>query len=201
MASNGTLHGAFIDELRDTYDSEKQLTKALPKMAKAASSPELRAAFEAHLGETKTHLQRLEAVFASIDEKPRGKHCDGMAGILEEGKSVMEEDFDDATMDACLIAAGQRAEHYEMAAYGTLAAWANAMDHSEAAGLLVMTLEEEKSADEKLTKIAKGGVNSQAASAAHPNGLNGEAGRVAERKNAKAAPRRAPRTPARPRRK
>jgi ferritin-like metal-binding protein YciE len=175
MASDGTLHSAFIDELRDTYDAEKQLTKALPKMAKAASSPELRAAFEKHLNETRTHVERLEAVFASIDEKPRGKHCDGMAGIIEEGKTVMKEDFDEATMDACLIAAGQRAEHYEMAAYGTLAAWAKAMQHTEAADLLEMTLEEEKATDEKLTEIAEGGINREAAVAAHPE-MDGEVG-------------------------
>ena len=124
MADNGTLHDAFLDELRDAYDAEKQLTKALPKLAKAATSPELREAFESHLEETRGHVERLEQVFASLDEKVRGKHCDGIAGIIEEGKSVMEEDFDEATMDACLIAAGQRAEHYEMAAYGTLVAWA-----------------------------------------------------------------------------
>ncbi len=124
MAKAGTLHDAFIDELRDAYDAEKQVTKALPKMMKAASSPELRAAFEAHLEETRGQIRRLEEVFASLDEKVRGKHCDGVAGIIEEGKSVMEEDFDDATMDACLIAAAQRVEHYEMAAYGTLVAWA-----------------------------------------------------------------------------
>ena len=118
MADAGTLHDAFIDELRDAYDAEKQLTKALPKMAKAASSPELRAAFEAHLEETRGQIERLEQVFESLDEKVRGKHCDGIAGIIEEGKAVMEEDFDEATMDACLIAGGQRAEHYEMAAYG-----------------------------------------------------------------------------------
>jgi ferritin-like metal-binding protein YciE len=174
MASDGTLHSAFIDELRDTYDAEKQLTKALPKMAKAASSPELRAAFEKHLNETRTHVERLEAVFASIDEKARGKHCDGMAGIIEEGKTVMKEDFDEATMDACLIAAGQRAEHYEMAAYGTLAAWAKAMEHTEAANLLVMTLEEEKAADEKLTRLAEGNINQDAAMAAHPEMDGGE---------------------------
>jgi len=173
MASDGTLHSAFIDELRDTYDAEKQLTKALPKMAKAASSPELRAAFEKHLSETRTHVERLEAVFASIDEKARGKHCDGMAGIIEEGKTMMKEDFDEATMDACLIAAGQRAEHYEMAAYGTLAAWANAMEHTEAANLLGMTLEEEKATDEKLTQIAEAGINHEAAIAAHPE-MDGE---------------------------
>ena len=125
----GTLHDAFIDELRDTYDAEKQLTKALPKLAKAATSPELRAAFESHLEETQGQIERLEQVFASLDEKVRGKHCDGIAGIIEEGKSIMEEDFDETTMDACLIAAGQRAEHYEMAAYGTLVAWARVMGH------------------------------------------------------------------------
>jgi ferritin-like metal-binding protein YciE len=169
MAQAGTLHDAFIDELRDTYDAEKQLTKALPKLAKTASSPELRAAFEAHLEETRGHVERLEEVFASLDEKVRGKHCDGIAGIIEEGKSIMEEDFDDATMDACLIAAGQRAEHYEMAAYGTLIAWAKAMGHSEAAELLEKTLDEEKAADEKLSLLAEEGINQEAADSAHPS--------------------------------
>ena len=136
MAEAGTLHDAFIDELRDAYDAEKQLTKALPKLAKAATSPQLRSAFETHLKETLGQIERLEQVFESIDEKPRGKHCDGIAGIIEEGKSIMGEDFDEATMDACLIAAGQRAEHYEMAAYGTLDAWARGMGHEEAATLL-----------------------------------------------------------------
>jgi ferritin-like metal-binding protein YciE len=168
MADAGTLHDAFIDELRDTYDAEKQLTKALPKLAKAASSADLQAAFEAHLEETRGHVDRLERVFESLDEKVRGKHCDGIAGIIEEGKSVMEEDFDEATMDACLIASGQRAEHYEMAAYGTLIAWARAMGHTEAAELLQTTLDEEKAADEKLSALAEGGINQEAADAAHP---------------------------------
>ena len=106
-------------------------------------------------------------MFESLDEKARGKHCDGIAGIIEEGKSIMEEDFDDATMDACLIAAGQRAEHYEMAAYGTLVAWARAMGHDEAADLLQQTLDEEKAADEKLSALAEGGINQGAANAAH----------------------------------
>src|SRR4026207_137080 len=136
MADAGTLHDAFIDELRDAYDAEKQLTKALPKMAKAASSPELRTAFEEHLEETKGQIERLEQVFESLDEKVRGKHCEGIAGIIEEGKSIMEEDFEETTMEACLIAAGPRAEHYEMAAYGTLVAWAQAMGHTQAAKLL-----------------------------------------------------------------
>jgi ferritin-like metal-binding protein YciE len=168
MAETGTLHDAFLDELRDAYDAEKQLTKALPKMAKAASSPGLRKAFEAHLEETRGQIDRLEQVFASLDEKVRGKHCDGIAGIIDEGKAVMEEDFDEATMDACLIAGGQRAEHYEMAAYGTLIAWARAMGHTEAANLLQETLEEEKAADQKLSSLAEDGINREAADAAHP---------------------------------
>ena len=167
MAETGTLHDAFIDELRDTYDAEKQLTKALAKLAKAATSPELRQAFESHLEETQGHIDRLEQVFESLEEKVRGKHCDGIAGIIEEGKAIMEEDFDDTTMDACLIAAGQRAEHYEMAAYGTLIAWAEAMGHADAVELLQQTLDEEKAADEKLSSLAEGGINRTAADAAH----------------------------------
>lgn len=167
MTEAGTLHDAFIDELRDTYDAEKQLTKALPKLAKAATNAKLRAAFETHLEETQEQIARLEQVFESLDEKVRGKHCDGIAGIIEEGKSIMEEDFDETTMDACLIAAGQRAEHYEMAAYGTLVAWARAMGHGEAARLLQQTLDEEKAADKKLSGLAEGGINQGAADAAH----------------------------------
>ena len=105
----GGLHDAFVDELRDAYDAEKQLLKALPKLAKASESEELRTAFLDHAEETRGHVDRLEQVFAALDEKVRGKHCDGIAGIIEEGKAVMEEDFDHATMDACLIASGQRA--------------------------------------------------------------------------------------------
>ena len=167
MAEAGTLHDAFIDELRDTYDAEKQLTKALAKLAKASSNPQLRDAFETHLEETQGQIERLEQVFESLDEKVRGKHCDGIAGIIEEGKSIMEEDFDETTMDACLIAAGQRAEHYEMAAYGTLVAWAEAMGHTEAAQLLQKTLDEEKAADQKLSGLAEAGINQGAADAAN----------------------------------
>lgn len=168
MAEMGTLHDAFLDELRDAYDAEKQITKALPKMAKAASSPELRSAFEMHLQETRAQVARLEEVFGVLGEKVRGKHCDGMAGIIEEGKSVMEEDFDATTMDACLIASAQRVEHYEMAAYGTLVAWARVMGHTEAADLLEETLDEEKATDSKLSTLAEGGINQEAADAAHP---------------------------------
>jgi len=169
MATQGTLHDAFIEELRDTYDAEKQLIKAMPRIAKAVSSPDLRAAFEQHLAETREQVARLERVFESIGEKARGKHCDGMAGILEEAKSALEEDAEDATMDALIIASAQRAEHYEMAAYGTLVSWAQAMGHNDAAQLLQETLDEEKATDEKLTTLAEGGINQQAADLAHGN--------------------------------
>jgi ferritin-like metal-binding protein YciE len=168
MAHAGTLHDAFLDELRDTYDAEQQLTKALTKLAKAATSSQLREAFETHLQETQGQIERLERVFEHLEEKVRGKRCDGIAGIIEEGKSIMEEDFDDSTRDACLIAAGQRAEHYEMAVYGTLIAWAQAMGHTEAADLLQENLDEEQAADEKLSSLAEGGINQEAADAAHP---------------------------------
>jgi len=167
MAEAGSLHDAFIDELRDTYNAEKQLTKALPKMAKAASNAKLRRAFEDHLEETKGQIARLEKVFESLGEKVRGKHCDGIAGIIEEGKSMMEEDFDEQAMDAVLIAAGQRAEHYEIAAYGTLVAWARVMGHKEAAKLLQQNLDEESAADKKLSGLAEGGINQSAADGAH----------------------------------
>jgi ferritin-like metal-binding protein YciE len=169
MAETGTLHEAFVEELRDTYDAEKQLTKALPKMAKAANSPELKQAIENHLEETRQQVQRLEQVFATIEEKARGKHCEGIAGIIEEGQTVMQEEYDEATADALLIASAQRAEHYEMAAYGTLVAWARAMGHDDAAELLQETLDEEKAADEKLNELAEGGINEQAAQLAHPD--------------------------------
>jgi ferritin-like metal-binding protein YciE len=194
MAEPGTLHDAFIDELRDMYDAEKQLTKALPKLAKAATAAPLRDAFESHLKETRGQIERLEQVFSSIDEKVRGKHCAGIAGIIEEGKSIMEEDFDDLTMDACLIAGGQRAEHYEMAAYGVLVAWARAMGHDDAADLLQENLDEEKAADEKLSALAEGGINQSAADAAHPEDEDADEEpqpvAVASRKVAKKASRR-----------
>jgi ferritin-like metal-binding protein YciE len=129
MPEAETLHDAFVEELRDTYDAEKQLIKALPKLARAASATSLRDAFEAHLEETLGHVERLERIFEDLDEAARGKHCEGIAGIISEGKSITEKALDDAAMDACLIAAGQRAEHYEMAAYGTLVAWAEGMGH------------------------------------------------------------------------
>ncbi len=156
------LHDAFLNELRDAYDAELQVIKALPAMAKAANSPKLKTAFEAHLKETHGQVSRLERVFANLGEKAQGKRCDGMAGILKEGSTVMEGDYDDATMDACLIASAQRVEHYEMAAYGTLVAWARSMTHTEVADLLEETLNEEKSADSKLSLLARDGINRKA---------------------------------------
>ena len=167
MAQSATLHDAFLEELRDAYDAERQLTKALPKMAKAATSAELKDALESHLQETLGHVERLEGVLESLGEKVRGKHCDGIAGIIKEGKSALDEDFDEVTLDACIIASGQRAEHYEMAAYGTLVAWARAMGHGDVADVLQQTLDEEKTADKTLTRLAQGGINKLAAAAAH----------------------------------
>ena len=160
-----TLHDALVDEIKDLYNAEKQLLKVLPKMAKHATSEDLRAALESHLTETQGQIVRLERVFELLDEKPRGKHCAGMAGIIEEGSDVLEEDFEGAVMDACIIASGQRAEHYEMAAYGTSIAWAEALGLTEIAELLNETLAEEKAADEKLSALAQGEINADAATA------------------------------------
>jgi ferritin-like metal-binding protein YciE len=182
-----TLQGLFLHELRDTYDAERQLTRALPKMVEAANSPDLREAFAKHLTETEGHVERLEEVFRAFGEKVRGQHCKGIAGIIEEGKSILEEDFDEPTMDAALIAAGQRAEHYEMAAYGTLIAWAEQMDQVDAARVLRKILEEEKAADKKLSSLAKSGINEEAGELDHARG--GRAGVVA-RVAASVAPKR-----------
>jgi ferritin-like metal-binding protein YciE len=174
MARSKTLHDAFVDEVRDAYDAEKQIIKALPKIIKTVSSEDLREGLQMHFEETKNQVERLEQVFESIGEKVRGKHCAGMAGILEEGKDAMEEDFDDTAMDAVLVSGCQRVEHYEITAYGTLIAWARAMGHDEAADLLQESLDEEKAADEKLTKIAEGGINQAAADIAHPDDAEAE---------------------------
>jgi ferritin-like metal-binding protein YciE len=175
MADVSTLHDAFVDELKDLYNAEKQLTRALPKMARAASAPMLVRAFESHLKETVGHIKRLERVFDSLGESARGKKCDGVTGILKEGTSLMAEDLDEAAMDASLIAAAQRVEHYEIAAYGSVLAWAEAMGHGQAARLLKSTLAEEKAADKKLSSLARSGINRQAAAGAHNGEENGAA--------------------------
>ena len=152
---NEGLKELYVDELKDLYNAENQLVKALPKMAKAASSEELRVGFEEHLEQTKSHVQRLEQIFEMLDESPKGKKCKGMEGLIEEGSEIMEEDFEGALLDAALIGAAQRVEHYEIAAYGTVRAFAEELGESEHASLLAETLEEEKEADEKLTELAK----------------------------------------------
>jgi len=152
---NEGLKELYVDELKDLYNAENQLVKALPKMAKAASSEELRAGFEEHLEQTKSHVQRLEQIFEMLDESPKGKKCKGMEGLIEEGSEIMEEDFEGALLDAALIGAAQRVEHYEIAAYGTVRAFAEELGESEHALLLAETLEEEKETDEKLTELAK----------------------------------------------
>jgi ferritin-like metal-binding protein YciE len=154
MANEG-LRDLYIDELKDLYSAENQLVKALPKMAKAASSHELKQGFEEHLEQTRGHVQRLEQIFETLDESPKGKKCAGMEGLVKEGGEVMEEDFEGALMDAALIGAAQRVEHYEIAAYGTAAEFAKLLGQSEHATLLEETLQEEKETDEKLTELAK----------------------------------------------
>ena len=151
----------YVDELKDLYNAENQLVKALPKMAKAASSDELRQGFEDHLEQTKGHVQRLEKIFKSLDDNPKGKKCMGMEGLVKEGSEVMGEDFEGAVMDAALIGAAQRVEHYEIAAYGTVCEFAQVLGESEHVSLLKQTLEEEKDTDEKLTDLAEE-INQQA---------------------------------------
>ena len=162
MAELTTLHDALVDEICDLYSAEKQLAKALPKMAKAASSDDLRAAIEHHLDETENQIGRLEQIFDLLDEKPRAKHCAGIAGIIDEGAEILKLDAEDDVRDACIIAAAQRAEHYEIAAYGTVAAWAEGLGLSDAAQLLRDTLDEEKTADKTLTDLAESGINAGA---------------------------------------
>jgi ferritin-like metal-binding protein YciE len=167
--ADGTLRDAFLEELRDTYDAEKQLTKALTKMARTASSPDLRALFEKHLEETRTQLLRLERIFESFDERARGNPRAGIAAIIADGQTLLEGPFDRVTLDACLVAGGRRLEHYEMAAYATLVSWARAMSFNEIADLLQLTLDEEKAADRALTSLAERGINQAAADAAYPD--------------------------------
>jgi len=157
------LRETFIEELKDLYDAEKQLLKALPKMAKAAKHEELKAAFETHRDETETHVERLEEVFQMFDETAKGKKCKAMQGLIEEGQDLIDEEQG----DAALICAAQKVEHYEIASYGSLRTWAEMLEQTEAADLLEETLEEEKATDEKLTEIAE--------SAANPEEAEGEA--------------------------
>ncbi len=152
--TNDSLKELYIDELKDIFNAENQLVKALPKMAKAATSEELSSAFEEHLEQTKGHVQRLEQIFEALDESPKGKKCAGMEGLVKEGSEMIDE-FEGEVLDAALISAAQRVEHYEIAAYGTVAAYAELLGESEAQSLLNETLEEEKETDAKLTELSK----------------------------------------------
>jgi ferritin-like metal-binding protein YciE len=157
-----TLHDAFEEELKDVLSAEKQLLKALPKMAKAASNEDLRAGFEEHLEQTKGQIERLEQIFEMLDKAPRAKKCKAMEGLIEEGSEIMEEDATPEVMDAMLIAAAQKVEHYEIATYGTLVTWARQLEMEDAADLLQQTLDEEKDTDMKLTELAETGINAEA---------------------------------------
>jgi ferritin-like metal-binding protein YciE len=157
------LEDLFLDTLKDIYYAERQILKALPKMAKAAMSPELKAGFEQHLVETEGQVERLERVFELLGKAPRGKTCDAILGIIEEGKSIIEEYKDTVALDAGLAAAAQAVEHYEIARYGTLRSWAKQLGMTEAADLFAQTLAEEEATDKKLTQLALSVVNQKAA--------------------------------------
>jgi ferritin-like metal-binding protein YciE len=154
MESNA-LKKLYIDELQDLHSAENQLVKALPKMAKAAGSEDLRTAFEEHLEQTREHVTRLDKIFQELDESPKGKKCRGMEGLIEKGSEMIEEDREPEELDAGLIAAAQRVEHYEIAGYGCVRTYANLLGESEAASLLEQTLAEEKETDQKLTELAE----------------------------------------------
>src|SRR2546421_10889391 len=157
-----TLEKLYISELRDLYSAENQLLKALPKMAKGASSPELKDAFEKHLEQTKGHIERLEQLFEQLDESPKGKTCHGMKGLIEEGSEILEEDGEESVLDAGIIVAAQKIEHYEMAAYGSARTFARLLGQKKAAELLQTTLDEESETNESLNQLAENMVNPEA---------------------------------------
>jgi ferritin-like metal-binding protein YciE len=160
-----TLSDLFIHEIKDLYSAEKQLIKALPKMAKAATSEDLRQAFQSHLEETEEHIARLEQIMGQFDIPTRSAKCKAMEGLIEEGKEILEEDMDDEVRDAALICAAQRVEHYEIAGYGCARTFAELLGHNEVREILQRTLDEEKATDEKLTQIAMQHVNAEAVGA------------------------------------
>ena len=163
MAEEKTLDDLFLDTLKDIYYAEKQIVKTLPKMAKAATAPELKAGFEQHAEETQGHIERLEQVFELIGKPARGKTCDAILGILEEGKTIMDDFKGTVALDAGLVSAAQAVEHYEIARYGTLKTWATQMGLTDAVALLDATLKEEIATDKKLTQVATSTANRQAA--------------------------------------
>ena len=158
-----SLQELLVEEMRDLYSAENQLTKALPKMAKKASNPQLKKAFETHLRETEGHAQRLAKIFEKLGKKPTGKKCAAMEGLIEEGKEMMGEDMDDDVMDAALISVAQKVEHYEIASYGTVRTYAQLLGNKEAARLLQQTLDEEGKTDKLLSQLAEKSINLEAA--------------------------------------
>jgi ferritin-like metal-binding protein YciE len=162
-----SLHDLFLDELRDLYDAERRLIKALPKMAKAAHSQDLRTAFEGHLEQTRRQAERLETIFDKVGTRRTGRKCYAMRGLIEEGEELIRERATPEVKDAGLIACAQKVEHYEIASYGTVCTWAQSLGQQDAVKLLKQTLEEEKETDEKLTQLAEAGVNQAALSGAH----------------------------------
>ena len=157
-----TLQKLYTDELRDLYNAENQLLKALPKMAKAASSEELKSAFEKHLEQTKGHVKRLEQVFEALDEKPNGKTCRAMKGLIEEGSEILQQDGEESVLDAGIIVAAQKVEHYEIAGYGSVRTFAHLLGQNKAAELLQTTLDEESETNEVLNRLAESIVNPEA---------------------------------------
>lgn len=157
-----SLHALYVNELKDLYSAENQLLKALPKMSKKATAPELQAAFTDHLGVTRKQVERLEQIFAALDVSPRGRKCKAMEGLIEEGKEVLEDDGHPSVVDAALIACAQRVEHYEMAGYGCARTFATLLGYADAAALLQATLDEEGEADKKLTRLAETVINIEA---------------------------------------
>jgi ferritin-like metal-binding protein YciE len=169
MAQQETFRDLYLEQLRDLYNAEQQLTKALPKMAKAATNEQLRGGFEEHLEQTRGQVQRLEQIFEALGEKPTGQKCKAMEGLVEEGSEAIESEFEGAVKDSDLIAAAQRVEHYEMAGYGAVRAMAEILGETEAVNLLTETYNEEQETDEKLTELATE-INAEA------NGSSGEGG-------------------------
>jgi|SRR5665213_433024 len=163
-----TLKGLFLDELADMHDAENRISKALPKLAQAAASEELKEALLEHLEETKGHIEKVKQVFAAFDEKAKSKECKATVGLLEEGDEIAKENKDEPTVNAAIISACQKVEHYEIASYGTLVEWAKLLDNDEAVSLLKEILEEEKSADEKLSELSEA-CNQEALSGADEN--------------------------------
>ena len=160
-----SLQELLIEEMRDIYSAENQLTKAMPKMAKKASNPQLKKAFETHLKETENQIKRLQQIFEKLGKKPTGKKCAAMEGLIEEAKDMMGEDMDEETMDAALIACAQKVEHYEIASYGTVRTWAQHIGDEQTARLLQQTLDEEGKTDKLLTELAENSINVEAAQA------------------------------------